>query len=354
MSSSLEMHNLLASAIRRTLGPKKSFPELGDAVAVAPGSSEERFPIVVNSETKAYLAARAVDLKSSLASVAGLILDDCAAQSASGSSTSLQSVADRLHALIRAHRISEVSAAAIFKRWNIGIGPTELADDSALFACLTPENLWAAANLFRVRYDWLVGLNQDVVNVDVYWYKAVWRACERVLEALAQPKCHEVELAFVFGPGAPIEGAPKRTERSGQPDPDTLIPVLRCSCSSKGNPETLYVHEAFESIPWNYPKAQSAARRLFAWAHWLQDYQPEPATGLGVGARLRMVGYFLGQAAFGQLHSRQVLPAALLQPHQHIDWFPEDYAGKTDAKDLEQLQKGTAGHAAFQWRPPDS
>lgn len=322
---------IFSAIVGALLRPKVKFPELGENDADAEGSESDRFPVVVRGATKEFLAKQAVALRTSLAGAAGLILDHVARESQPADQLSIQMIAERLRGIIRAHGISTPAAAELLQPYSIGL--PQLADDNLLYPFLTTKTLADIATLFRVNYQWLVGLEQRPARNELFWDKSLGDAVRRVLEAYKES--NSIELILVAGPRNTFHNERKNGAQEPRGELDEIVPVL--VRQRRVGPETFETYECWDSTPWDYERTRIQLKLLISTVNAMVNAQEEDT--MAYSGRVQMTGYTLEKEAYDALRSYAVLPVTLLKrPGWKGIWHPCDYVepSSSAARDTEE------------------
>ncbi|NIE63146.1 hypothetical protein [Burkholderia sp. Ax-1719] len=262
-----------------------------------------RFPVTVRPETRAFLDAHAQRWGGSVASVAGAILDGVAMSELRGGESSMQGTAERLSLLLDEHDLSYPAAAEAFE--EIGLTLSDLSSTEALRGKLTSLRLRAIAEMFHVRYDWLAGKSEAMIDGEVHrWYKSVYGAAADLWDA----KCRggTVKLIVVTSANANLEI--KDEEGVSYRDAPHFMPVIYRARTLPGG-ETLGTYEVWEEGRWSY---------------WRSRHHLKMVVYFATLARIDVIGKQLSEAEYGALRNGSVLPASVLD-RLHSFWHVDDY-----------------------------
>lgn len=321
MRTALNLQEILYRLVRSGAQDAVARASSGDA---SPG----RFPVSVKPATRTFLEAEAEALNTSISGLAGAILDSVA-QNTTGVDSgayALRGIADRVLLLLGEHGLSLPAAAEVLTPFGIGL--PELRSTEKLEVALSGQRLRELADLFSVRYEWLVGKSERPGYTHPHvWYKNSAVGALRAIRQAADG--WDVELSLMRREGDDFEKASQEDHANGA----EFIPVLTCT-KSLACGEELTCHEVWELGYWSYWKARAYAKIL---VHLLYERRTADASSLH---RVRVSGRTLGGADFEALKTERAIPASILGRARRIDWYPEDYVilGSPASKDSGEWQ----------------
>ena len=278
-----------------------------------------RFPVVVKPETRRFLEAQASALGSSIAGVAGAILDGVALSTVHGDDGqfSMQAISDRFTLLLHEHQLSFPAAAEALQPFGLGL--EQLSDRQKMKVALTSERLSTLADLFYVDYDWLCGKSPTPGSQrGFHWYKNPVGAIEQIIAAMGEYP--DVELCLVCSRGTDFSIHDDDLPQRKLPH---LLPVLIRRRPLPGS-ETLEVFETGLEGRWSYWACRRDLKMLVNFAN----------SAALRGAGVRLTGRYVAPDEYARLRDGRILAASLLAGSRRCDWFPEQYVAlKGDARE---------------------
>lgn len=274
--------------------------------------SPARFPVVVHPSTRRFLQAEAQVFGTSIAGMAGSILD-AVAQTTTGAdpgALALRSIGERLHLLLREHDLSIPAAAEVLAPFGIGL--SELSSASTLEPALKGDRVRQIADYFHANYEWLVGKDGQPGRSEPHsWYKAAaagaLRAYQRSLDGW------EVRLLLVRARDHRFDDA----RALDHADVAKVIPVLESTRTLECG-EDLTCYEQWETGSWSYWKSRYYLKIM---TYFLVDQRYSAPF-----RDIRTVhGVTLETDSFRSLEAKRAIPASVLRQFQRVDWHPDDY-----------------------------
>lgn len=301
--------------------------------AIATPTGEEgpgRFPVVVKPETRLFLEEQAKAFGSSIAGIAGALLDGIAMSEMNRDGPLLiNAIAERFFIVLREHQLSFPAAAELLK--PLGITMNDMADMERLRAALTSENIKWIANHFHLNYDWLVGKSEFSTDVKYHsWYKNEIGAARSLLSAAQS--CNSAELLIICPRGVDLVNS--KDDDVGVENAPHFIPVLirRYSLPADESYETF---EVWDQGRWTYWRCRHHIKLVFHFANLIENGKALNAIGQKV--RFHLNGMYLPMEDYKKLRNSVVLPATLLSKIRHVDWYPSDFVEPSSVqKDIEE------------------
>lgn len=279
-------------------------------------TAPSRFPVVVRGDTRAFLDTQAAALNSSIASLAGIILDGVAAASVTATGPlSTLSVAQRVFELLTVYGLSAAGAENLLRPHGITL--SMLANTEDLAQELTAERLTGIAEVFRVDYRWLTGkIRESQTETPIVWYKQPMVALCAIAEAAM---LNNVELLLY------------REEKSNldKLDDDSskgvvIVPILVRTQPLPGG-EELKTYQLMPAGDWEYAPCRYDLKRLIHFLVQLRDSGDIEIPHLR-SDQLNIKGRALPAAAFDRLQRFDGLIPEILSSTSKDHWIPEDYA----------------------------
>jgi hypothetical protein len=288
-----------------------------------------RFPVVVKPETRRFLEAQASALGSSMAGVAGAILDGVALSTLHGDDGqySMQAISDRLTLLLHEHQLSFPAAAQVLK--PLGLGLEELSDRQKMKVSLTSERLADLAEMFHVEYDWLCGKGASPgAQRGFDWYKHPIGAIESILKA--HREFPEIELCLICSRGTDFSVHDDDLPHRRLPH---LLPFLIRRRDLAGG-ETLEIFESGLEGRWSY---WNCRRDLKVLIHFADQASRR-------NSHIRLTGRYVSSEEYSRLRDGKILAASVLAGSRRCDWYPELFVGQNggdskESKDWESMQQ---------------
>lgn len=265
-----------------------------------------RFPVVVRPETRAFLEAQANYLGGSIAGVAGAILDGVAmsTQRRDGGEAALRGISERFNILIQEHELSFPAAAEALA--DLGITLADLSAVERLLLKLSSPVLRSVAERFYVRYEWLAGKDDYVIQPTLNsWYKSPTLAANKLLEARRNSR--QVELTLYIKTGSDLSMTDDDQEMRRLPH---FIPVIKRSTDLPGG-EKFETYELWDEGRWSYWRCRYDIKLSIYFAHRLD---------------ILVTGKQLSPTDYDLLTNGGALPATIFRRNQQGNrWHPTDY-----------------------------
>lgn len=272
-----------------------------------------RFNVAVRPETRAFLAAQAEALGSSLAAISGTILDSVAAAECEAVGYSRELLTSRFYLLLREHGLSLPAAAEVLRSRGITAG--DMSDQKLLLEKLDAKTLEWLADHFYVRYDWLAGQSDWPLRPrSGAWYKSQMAAARHLAE-LAGSGTH-VELVIARRAGNVDYADPEsKDENAANEHALHFVPFVRVRHQA-GPLETYETFEVWESGRWNYWRCREHIKMVVYFATKIRSSR---------GGQVFVSGMSLPAEEFSALCNGSSLMPSIVRKHSSVSWHPDDF-----------------------------
>jgi hypothetical protein len=293
------------------------------AQAPAPANKElYRFSVTVKPETRMFLETQSAILNNSIAGLAGSILDGVGLATANaGSQNPLQQILDRFHLILKEHGLSIPAAAEALSVLEFQLSDFET--NSALLKRLDGVTLRRVAEIFFIRYPWLVG-DDIAVNqiVDHAWYKNVRDAASRLLTATRSAT--GTRLLIVTSEDADFDNK----EDSDWDSATHFVPILkvekRLPCG-----ELFVTFQQWDSGRWSYWRSRHHLKLLIYFCTLLTQ---------AMHGKFSIDGVFVSKPDYKRLTDGRVMTCTAFNGSKRNVWYPEDFVDEDSsvAKDRDE------------------
>lgn len=272
-----------------------------------------RFNVSVRPETRAFLAAQADALGSSLAAISGNILDSVAASEREAVGYSRELLTSRFYLLLKEHGLSLPAAAEVLRSRGITAG--DMSDQKLLLEKLNVDTLKWLADHFHCRYEWLAGQNDWPLRPrNGSWYKMQMAAARRLAELAGTGARVELVIARLVG-NVDYGDPASKDENAANEDSLHFIPFVRVRHQAGPN-ESYETFEVWEHGRWNYSRCREHIKMVIYFATEIGKY----FTG-----QLWVSGISLPREEFKSLSNGSALVPGIVRKHSFLSWGPDDF-----------------------------
>lgn len=272
-----------------------------------------RFNVAVRPETRAFLAAQAEALGSSLAAISGTILDSVAASECEAVGYSRELLTSRFYLLLREHGLSLPAAAEVLRSRGITAG--DMSDQKLLLEKLDAETLEWLSNHFHVRYEWLAGQSDWPLRpASGSWYKSQMAAARHLAELSSSGSHVTLVIARIAG-NVDYSDPESKDENSSNEKALTFVPFVRVSHQA-GPREKYETFEVLEHGRWNYWRCREHIKMVVYFASKIRSSR---------GGQLWVNGISLPPEEFSALCDGSALMPSLVRKHSTVSWHPDDF-----------------------------
>ena len=273
-----------------------------------------RFPVVVRSQTRAFLEAQATALGASMAGLSGSILDSVAASQIEAVAYSSEGITSRFYLLLKEHGLSLPAAAEVLRELRITAG--DMSAPAVLLEKLTVQNIEWISNHFGVSYEWLAGSSDNAIPFrHGTWYKSQIAGAHRLVE-LSQG-ADSVNFCLVRRAGFEYENDSAKTYEASRPnaaEPE-FYPVVR-TWHRAGPQEEYETFEAWDVGRWNYWRCREHIKIVVYFATHLARLP---------SLDIRVSGLTLDPKTFASLSEGKILLPTIFRSSGAIQWHPDDF-----------------------------
>lgn len=254
-----------------------------------------RFPVVVKPETRSFLDAQAGALNTSIAGLAGVILDTVAQNTIHGerhANSSFRRIAERLIYVVQEHGLSLPAAATHLSRFGFGI--EHVRNPELMEPHLTAERLTQLAKHFHLHGGWLVGNEPSrVTAIPSGWHSSPSTTAVDIGLTLLEDAPHATKLLVIKVDSEPFNDKLEH----GEAGSETQRFQLYVERSYRSGAEILSTYQKLHEGNWSYFRHRNSLVLLVHYLYRLGVYTD---------------GLYVPAAAYAGLEADRTLVAPLL------------------------------------------
>lgn len=276
--------------------------------------------------TQHWLQCQAKALDTSFQSVISMILDGVAEIGAAPAPVDptlegLRTIRKRFFHVFRSHDLDLPSLVSIMKPHGFSL--SVLGDEARSLALLNQESLSHVAEAFYIEKDWLTGSSDYTAKTQMYWYKNLYQAGQKLLEFGASGL--DPQVIFIKRDKAKLSDGPDdySTKPMNPSGTEHIGILVRLSCRAESGVR-YQAYQLWDFADWVYSRSRAQIKALIAFCSRAQS------SGL-----ISYTGGVLSEAAIEDLLGCKVLPVDVMKTMPHYNWHPQDCV--SDEMDKERV-----------------